>query len=783
MSRIRILLRSFRHEPLQNLAIVGSLVVGLGACVSVFAFLDHILLVRLPYPSSDRIVSIWTSLPEKAGDVSLGLSHNKYQMVRQGSRSLQEVALHFNSRKPVLVGELTIDVEVAAVTPRFFPLSGVPPRVGRWLSEKDSQIPVQEAVVSYRLWQRLFGGQGLSGQHLRIGTSDLAIVGIMPSRFALPGTQTDIWILKTPPTGDNAETLYSQALGRKAEGVSNSQVEADLGRLLGGSRVAVRDLREELYGKIQTPLKWLSAGIAVVLLVALLNAATLQSARITRRWRDYGIRAALGAKSSQLAVDLFWETLLLSSAAGLLGFVVFAGVFEGLTRIWPGGIPGVEGFSLWAPRPLLLLGLLTLTTGAVLGGLSLWFVRRLGVLGRIGIGRDATPIGLSRHRLNGAFVSTQLAATAVLLIIAGTMVGSFISAVTVDLGYNPQGLLSGVVRLPRERYPDFTSQGQVIGRLLERLHGVEGVLAAGVSSALPSVAGGETTVAFPWREDLTPQAAYYQVSSGFYSALGLRLTDGRFLSDRTEGERELVVSESFARRFLENDPLGREVQLYRKPYRVVGVVADVLQDGYLSQADPSIFFHFLRPPLQNFLFDLNPQHLVLRTQSNPTQYASTVRAIADAIDPEIRFDWIRGQQEILDEDVAQPFFWTTLSLSLGLAAMAFSSLALYAIVAYSVAQRLPELAVRLTLGATPAQIRRLIVGRAVWIIGRGLAAGTFLAFFVTALFADLLFGSARLPTITWVIALGVLASSALLAAYLPAREAARAEPSTHLKSS
>lgn len=466
---------------------------------------------------------------------------------------------------------------------------------------------------------------------------------------------------------------------------------------------------------------------------------------------------------------------------GLLGFAVFSAVFTFVTRNWPGEIPGLHDFSLPATRPLLLLGAAVLACALVLGGLAVWFVRRLHVVERLNLGQDAAPFSSFRLRLNGAVVSVQLTAASVLLIGAALLTQSFIEAITVDLGYRPDGVLAAHLELPEDRYPGLETQAHAIQDLSERLRAIDGITRFGFASSLPSVGGGITSVNFPASE-LTPVVGWTFATPGFFAALGLRSIEGGLLPERAAGDPALVVNQSFSRVYLGDDPLGKTVLLGGKPYRVVGVVSDALQDGYLGRQKPAFYHHYLQQFGEGFLHDFDSPKLVLRVSGDPSNYISTVLGVIENQDPGIRVEWIRPLSEILAEQIAQPRFWTTLAVSLGLLALMFSTIALYALMSYHVSQRIPELAVRMTLGATSREVVRSVMGNALVIVGRGVFAGVILSLLVTALFADLLWGSAKPQAVTWIISLCPMIAAALLAAYIPTRRGAAIDPAQHLKS-
>lgn len=784
MSTLRVVIRAALRELGPVAAIILALSVGIGASTAVFAFMDHLWLVPLPYGQPERIVRVWEIWPSNPTERPLGLSWPKYRTLAEASETIEQIALYSGGLWDVgIVGTDTTErIQLGLVTPQFFPLLGVRPIAGRWLEWSDGGQRVREAVVSERFWQRFFGGQELTGQSLRIGENNYPIIGIMPNRFAMPDSDTRVWVSKPPPPPQQAESQYSQCLARKREGVSDAQVEAEIARFFDSQSPRVLGLWEATFGELSTPMGWLGWGIAVVFLIGLLNATTLQFARLSRRWKDFGIRAALGAGSLRLAAELIVEGLVLTLVGGGLGFVAFSMAFDVVSGNWPGGIPGLHDFSLWSLRPLLLLGLETLMCAIVMGALSLWFVQRIRAMDRLHPGRDGTLFAGFPIRLNGTLVSGQLTAAVVLLICAGMLTHSFIAALMVDLGYEPEGLLTADFRLPSERYPTVTAQYGVLGTWRERLEAVEGVVSVGFSNVLPSVAGAEMTIGLsPEQPERRPKVAWAQVSPGFFQAMRLHIRQGSLFSDPPPSEPSVVVNESLARTYLGADPIGRSILLPPKQFRVIGVVSDVLQDGYLGRSEPGLYFHVVQPPNESFVYDITRGWLVLRVKKEPMAYAGIVRDSLRSIDPRIRLTDVQTMDHILSEQFAQPRFWTLLALSLSGLGLAFSMIAVYALMSYTVTQRIPELAVRMTLGATPIDIRRLVLRNAAAIVGKGLLAGLIIALIVANLFADLLFGIVRLPALTWILCLALLALVGLAASYFPARRGTQVEPSTCLK--
>lgn len=781
MPGLRYALRSVRREPLQVGAVVVCLAIGIGMASTVFAFVDHIFLVRLPYPEADQIVRIWEEPAKRPSGHRLGMSYPHYLALLDASESLEQVALYGGGEVGISNGQARFKAAYTAVTARFSSIVNTPPLAGRWLSARKGEHPESEVVLAVALFRRLFGERPLAGQFVQIAERDYLVVGIMHDGFAFPDAATQVWLPYRPPPSDQAENRFSNCIAKRRKGYSNSQVAAEVAGLFDRPRPIVEDLRQALYGKLSTPLLWLGGGVGMVLLIALLNSATLQLARINRRWKDFSIRAALGESRTRLAGDLLTENLLLAVAGGLLGFLTFAAAFRFLAQSWPEEIPGIRTFSLFAPRPFLLLTMSALLSAFALGGVALWSVGKSRLQDRLGF--SASPSGGStvRIRANGLIVSAQLAITVVLLIAAGILTRSFLDAITVDLGYRPAGVLAALFVLPEDRYPSREVQRHAVDTLLTRIQAVDGVTAAGISSSLPAVARGSMTIQFPGREDLAPQVAFAQVSPDFFQALGLRLLMGR-LPERRESEPTVVVNDSLVKAYLGSEPIGQTVLLgANKPYQVVGVVSDVLHEGFLGDAEAGLYFHYLQPPSDSFIHDLSREHLVIRVQGDPAQFASMVKDMVGALDPAIELSWVRPMNEILAEDFAQPRSWTILALALGSVALVFSMIALYALMSFIVTQRIPELAVRQTLGATPEEIRRLIFAHASAVMGRGLIIGVTLSLIVSALFGDLVFGSARLQVLTWAVCLTLLISAGFLAAYLPARRAAKAEPSRCLR--
>lgn len=787
MLGIRMLLRRGLREFSPVSMILVALSTSLGASTTVFAFMDHIWLVPLPYRDSERIVRVWSDWTQDPGKVSLGLSYEDFQTLSASSETLETFALFSETVSTIdtinTEGATSEEARIAQVTPQFFPLLGIPPQTGRWLT---TELPGQsepEAVVSVPFWRRHFGNDRTIADHrVRLGGKEYSIVGTMPNSLAVPHPSTDVWIPKQPPSPEQAATRYASCVAKMRKGVSETQVAAEVGRFFQQSTVRVESLRRSLYGGLWGPLAWLCGALVVVLLIGLLNAASLQFARLNRRWRDFGIRSALGATSLRIAAEMLVESMGLALVSGALGFCVFAFLFSFITHSWPGTIPGLKDFDLWAMRPLVLLGLNVLFATSLLGALCWCFIQRLRRNTRVDAPANTAPFLSFPVRMNRFLVSGQLTGAVVLLIATGTLTHSFIAAVATDLGYNPDGLLLARIRLPSHRYPTLEAQARVLDRLQEDLGSVSGVESVAFSNSLPSLVRAETTVNLPDRPDLAPTVLWGRVSPSFFAALQLRLAEGSLLAEHPASEPEMVVNGAFARAYLGLKPVGKKVVFQERAYRVVGIVSDVLQEGYRGRTEPAIYYDQVRPPMESNFFALSRGHIVLRVQHTPSRYIKVLKERTNTLDPEIRITGFQTMNEVLAQGIAEPRFWTLLSLLLCTIAITFSLIACHALISYTVAQRIPELAIRLTLGATPISIRRLVLRDAMLITARGVLAGLILSLVVSALFADVLFAAVRFQSITWILCLILLSGAALIAAYIPARRAAAADPSQSLKS-
>lgn len=783
MRYLRIAFRPLTSEPLQVAAIVVCLSVGLGVGVVVFALLDHILLTPLPYAEPERIVHVWEAWPAEPGQVALGMPYAHYLELMEFSESMESIALYGRRPGSAAVPERGIDTELADVTPKFFATLGVPPVAGRWLDSAGEAVEEPTAVVSRRLWEKLFGLASLDGQTVLINGAAYTVVGIMPAEFAFPTGATDVWL--PMPRPKQLLGQFAPCIGRLRSGVSASQAASELARFDlpdEGKEVRVSPLPEHILGDVRRPLILLGGAIAIIFVIALLNASIVQFARINRRWKDFGIRAALGASSRQLALELVTDSLVPALVGGVLGIVVVSSLLGAVVGYWPDEIPRIHTFSVWSAKPLLLLGFAVLASVLAMTGISLWFVRRLRVLGRLNSAFEGAGGSPLRFRLNRVTVSAQLAATLILLISAGTLGRTFLEAASTDLGYSPESVLAARFTLPRDGFPTRARQLAITDSALEALAGIEGVQAAAFASNLPSAAKGETTLGLPDRPELAPQVAFSQVSPGYFKALGLRLLAGESLPEFPFGERVAVINESLSRLYLDSKPLGRTIELSAQRYRVVGVVADVLQEGFGGRAGAGVYVHYLQPPNDSFIFDLRRGFLVLRADGGVTRYFSAFREAVEETDQRIKIEWLRPMDDLVAESVARPKFWMVLTLSLALISLAFSSVAIYAMMSYSVSQRIPELAVRMALGATRPQIHRFVMSGAVAVIGRGLLAGVVISMLVSNLFVDLVLGAVTLHPGVWLVCVALLAACALLAAYLPARRGANTEASECLKS-
>lgn len=828
LADFRVAFRSLMRTPGFTAVSVLTLAIGLGSMAAVYTLLDRIVLDALPYPESDRLVRLQNQVPGVGPDAVWHLSTAQWVHFTDLSTTLDGLALFRGEGANVMTPSGPERVRAVRVTSSIFPLLGAEAQLGRLLTEADDDPSASPVIVlSDGLWRRAMGGDPeVLGQTLTLGTTQLEIVGVMAPGLDLPGwgrDRVDLWIpLQIDRNGSFGNSHVFPAVGRLAPGATPEAVEAEAGRLQTrlienfpiaygaefferyGFRTTATPLKEDIVGEVKATLWVLFGGVLLVLLVACANVTNLFLVRVEGRRRELSLRRVLGASRAALSRYILSESLILAVLGG--GLAVVAGIWgiPALTRLAPEGLPRLENVALgWET------GLVTLLTAVTVGILVALYpmMGRAAREGDLGSGGRGSSVGRDRQRVRGFLVVSQMALAITLLVGAGLLYESMRSLQNADAGFEAEGVATVQLFADASRYPDDVALWDLHRRVLEAVRAIPGVTEAGMGEGLPvsglqgcTVQGFEDQIVYERMDDagMTTCASQVRVTPGYFQALGVPLEAGRYLEpgDKDDPTRmAVVVSRAFADRFWPGeDPIGKGVgpsgRTVEPFHRVVGVVGDVARnsdDGAppLSQTAIAIYY----PGVHNADTEgwwgywwPGAMDLVVKTEGvEPTSVLPAIRQVVGEIDPEIPLANAGVLSDVVDEATAGVSFLSTLMIVSALAALLLAAVGLYGVVSWVVSRRTREIGMRLAIGAAPAEVVRGVVGQTMRLAVAGLVFGLPLAFLTSRVGRSVLVGVEPTSPAAYVAAAGVVALVSALAAWIPARRAARIDPAESLR--
>ena len=795
---IRFAIRTLISNPGFTIVVALTLALGIGANAAVFSVAYGVLLRPLPYRDADQLVRLWSKNVKRNLEF-FSVSPDDYADWRAQSRAFTAMAAFERQREATLATrDVPRAVSMTAVTPDIFPLLGTSASRGRTLLADDNK-PASPAVVvvSNNLWTTEFGADPtLVGRDITLDGRRYTVVGVMPPRFFIPGTNADVWApLSLAGAPSSHSNRYLRVLGRLAPGFTLTSALADLDVIAqriaqsypadaAGWSVNALSVPEMIIGtQFKRAVITLIGVVAFVLLISCANAANLQLARAAGRAREMAIRGALGASRTRIALQLLTESAVLSLVAGVGGLMLAYGGVALLRRLGTTTVPRLEDVQLDGPVVLFTAGV-ALGSGLLFGIFPAMRVSRddAGQILKGARGADASAIGAG---LRGALVVAEIALSLVLLIGAGLMMRSFARLQAVDLGFDDRRLLVATSRLPQSAYPTPASTSAFYGALLERARGVAGVDAAALVSSAPFAGVNAGTVflpagATPPIGEQPPDADLRYVSSGYFRTMGIRLLRGRDISadDRDGVLPVVVINATLARKHWPNeDPVGRQIRVgdvvKGRLMTIIGVVADARYQTLESEGTrPMMYFSWHASPQQGMT-------VVARTRLDGAPEA--LRVALATQDRRLPAPAISPMTQLVGFAMATRRFALMLFGVFAGTAVVLAAIGLYGVLAFLVRQRTHELGIRIALGATRSRLLMLVVGGALRLTLAGVVVGLLGAYSLTRLLGSLLFGVSPTDGITFVALPLLLGVVALLASLIPGARATRADPMSALR--
>ena len=798
---LRYSLRMLARAPGFTVLAVATLALGIGANTAIFTVANSVLLRSLPYRDPGQLVRIST---HRDGSCCVSLPY--FTVLSATNRSFSGVTAYQFDTVNLAVPDGAEQTDAERVTANFFDVLGARLLAGRTFTpEEDQPGGNQVVLIGYELATRLFGGaQSSVGQHLALDSKDYTIIGVVPPKFGvqLLGRQPEIWMPRiiefslTTPARVNLGGMYYEAVGRLRSGVTNAQALAETevifqqykhdkpGNFDATSDVAmtVSNLQANLVANVRPTLLILSAAVGFVLLIACANVANLLLFRALSRRKEFAVRSALGAPRSTLVRQLLTESVLMAVVSGGLGiFLGYLGT-RFLGAFTQTNLPQV------ADIPMDLRVLSFTVAISVLSGILFGLAPSL-QLSRPNLGSTLSDEGRSstgsrqRNRVRSVLVAAQVALSMVLLIGSGLLIRSFMRLRMVDPGFGAKNTLTAKTFLPPAIYPQPADRIAFYRSALQHLQSVPGVEAAAISTALPVL----STHGAPARFEGEPEVdlgrrtvvLIESISPDYPKAMRMPLVAGRAFNDLDDAQSTpvVMVNQATARRFWPNqDPLGKLVWVGRfPPCQVVGVLADIKNDSLASPTQPEVFFPY--PQLASPML-----YVSIRSSIDPHSLVSALRAQIVAVNRGQPISDVQTMEERLESASAQTRSMMLLIGVFSATALILALVGIYGVIAYSVAQRTQELGIRIALGASSADIFRLVIGNGLRLAVAGTIIGLVASFALTRLMASLLFQTSATDPITFVASAAVFAVVAALASYLPARRAMRINPTDALHS-
>ncbi len=792
---VRDTARACRRSPGFAAAVVAVSALGVGAATATFSVADHVLVRPLPFADADRLVKLWQDQSYR-GYSRMELSPGNFEDWRRQSVSFTSMSAFTATSVNVQTSTGPLRLDAAAVTPDLFETLGVGAALGRTFVSADQRDATPPPVVlSDRLWRATFGGRAdVLGAPLTLNGVGHVVVGVMPRHFDFPQRATDLWVPLTfaPDDLDDRANVYLQAIGRLRPGVSLAEARGELGVIAQGlarafpeandrTGASVIRWRDEVSRQSRLMLLALVGASLCVLLIACANLASLLLARAVERQRELAVRVALGARPRRLARQLLTESVTLAAAGGAIGVALALLAVPAAAALVPTTLPIAAAPSADL-RMLAVAALATLVTGVGFGLVPAWRSARSVQGAELRYGARVVGSGAT-ERLRAGFVVAEVAAAVVLLVTVGLFLRALWRVQEVDPGFRADGVLTARTALPMPKYQATATRERFYARILADVRALPGVSSAAYTSFLPMVMRGGIwpvlTAASAAPADSRMASVRY-VTPDYFTTLAIPLLRGRDVApgDTQTSQYVAVVSRAFAAtHWPGQEPLGQHFSIALQERVVVGVVGDVRVRGLERESEPQVYLPSAQVPDGGIIF-YAPKDLVIRTSGTAAALVASVRGAVARADPEQPLSDVRTLADVVLHETSSRSAQLAVLTAFAAVAVLLACLGIYSLLSYIVAARVPEIGVRMALGASPAQVTGLVLRRTAALAGAGVVAGLALAAAVGRSLQALLAGVSPADGLTFVSAGALALAVALAACVLPARRAARVDPMT-----
>lgn len=816
-SQLNQVFRRLRRASMFTFITLFTLAAGIGANIAVFSVLEGILLKPLAYPHPEQLVGVWHNAPG-LNIAELNMSPSNYFVYRDQSRTLQDIGIYQNDSVSVTGVAQPEQVRALDVTDGTLPILGVSPVLGRLFTRLDDTPSATKTVlVTYGYWRSKFGAAPSTiGRTILVDGTARQIIGVLPQKFQFLD-QPDVALI-LPLQLDRGKTFLGQfsyeGLARLKPGTTLAEANADVARMLPmvmGSfppppgfsldlfkkaRIGpnVRPLKQDVVGDVGKLLWVLMGGIGMVLLIACANVANLLLVRTEGRQQELAIRAALGASQTRIAAELLFESLVVGLMGSVLGLGLAYAALRLLVAMAPTGLPRLGEIGIDGPVLLFTLAI-AMFTSLLFGLVPVFKYARAHAATGLREGGRTLSQGRERHRARNTLVTVQVALAFVLLICSGLMIRTFRALSQVNPGF----VRPAQVQTFRLDIPDAqASSPELVLRteqqISEKLAAIPGVSSAGFSNGLPMDGNGWHDPVFAQdrayaQGELPALRSFEFMSPEYLKTMGIPLVAGRNLTwtDTYSKIPVALVSENFARQYW-HDPanaLGKRIRVSTKDdwREIIGVVGDVRNDGIDQPAPTSVYWPILTANFEsNSLQVRRDVAFVMRTPRAGSQaFMNEVRQAVWSVNANLPLANPHTLDYYYQRSMARTSFTLVMLGIAGAMALLLGSVGLYGVIAYSVSQRTREIGIRMALGATLENVRKMVVMQGMRLASIGVIVGIAAALALTRLMAGLVYGVKTWDPLVFISVAVLLSAVSWFAAYMPARRASRVDPMVSLR--
>ncbi|MDQ3337103.1 MAG: ABC transporter permease [Myxococcota bacterium] len=823
---VRYALRMMWRSPGLTTILVVTLALGIGASTTIFSVVNSVLLKPLPYKAPDKLVRMYTEFLGPHGLPKFWISAPEFDDVRRQCRSCESIAAWASGSAVIAGGDRPVRVDAAYTTASLATVLGVKPMMGRWFDEsEDGPLPDPTVIVlGYDVWQRAFAGDpSIIGMKITSDALPVTVIGVMPPGFDFLGRQ-EAWLplrMKVDQDRRGSHGLSSIIRLKPDASVSVLQAELDAlvaeqGKLAGPQKhmfqpkehtLLVAGFQSDLTGGIAKSLWLLQGAVLLVLLISIVNIANLLLARSETRNREVAIRHALGANRRRLMRQFVTESVLLGLVGGALGVLVSVWAVDAIASLIPRSAPRVNEIEL-DMTAVLFAGACAVGAALLFGIAPILHARKTDVHSSLKDGSNRMTGSRARLRVRRALVIAEIVLAVVLVVGCVVMVRSFLKLQRVDVGYNPENLLTFGIELPEKTYPGMTPDvfWTRAHEGVQQVGGVKGVaLVDGLWPERQLIANSFSIPGRMVKDGERPlNTDHWQIiTPGGLELLGAKLLKGRTIlpSDTYEAPAVMVVNESFAKAFFPNeDPIGKRVRINgygpdkdnpAPEQEIVGVVADIKTKGIDVAPGTEVFIPLYQYPKLSWRTPDKPRSngimfFAVRTIGDPRAVLPGVQAKLAEIDPTLPMFQVRTMDDVMWEAIARPRFLAVILSAFAALALLLAAVGIYGVMAHTVAQRTHEIGLRVALGAQPKQVALMVLKQAGMLVVVGVAIGIGVSIALEVALGKplhvLFYGqSLAEPVLLVTVAVGVTLA-AILATWIPVRRATRVQPTVALRS-